>query len=168
MAATIATALLCGLWPAIRAARDDSMTVLRASAHGAVGVRADARLRRLLVTVQFALALVLLVGAGLLLRSFQRASAVNVGFDPSGLVTFAVHPPAGAYDKPAEAAALYTRLMAAARAVPGVTDAAFINHVPFGGASIYTTIAIPGRAALDSSTRCSIAPCPTAICGRCG
>ena len=152
-AATILTALMCGIWPAIRATRQRAGEALRASALGSVGMRSETRLRRVLVTVQFALAVVLLVGAGLLLQSFRRAATVDVGFDPDGLVTLRITPPAGAYPAPVDAAGLYDRLMDAARAVPGVTDAAFINHAPFGTASITTTLAVEGRTGADSSSQ---------------
>ena len=151
--ATMLTALVCGVWPAIRATKTRGTEVLRASALGSVGGRSESRLRRVLVTVQFALALVLLVSAGLLLQSFRRAAEVNVGFDPSGVLTLRIRPPAGAYATPEQAAALYTRLMDATKAVPGVVDAAFINHVPYGGASITSTLSIDGRQTLDSSNQ---------------
>jgi predicted permease len=150
-AATVLTALLSGIWPAVRATRQRSAEVLRAGTLRSVGVRSESRLRRVLVTVQFALALVLLVGAGLLLQSFRRAAAVDVGFDPSGLLTSRIAPPAG-YAKPEEAAALYRRLMDATRAVPGVIETGFISFAPFGSA-IYTSLSIEGRSSLDSSNQ---------------
>ena len=151
-AATIVTALLCGLWPAIRATRSRGGDALRASTSGSIGLRSEGRLRRTLVAAQFALALVLLVGAGLLLQSFRRAAMVDVGFDPGGLLTLRIQPSQGAYPDPASTAALYARLMDAARAVPGVTDAAFINHAPFGSASMMTSLVIEGRAGADSAS----------------
>ena len=153
-AATLGTALLCGLWPAFRATRRDAGagTVLRASALGSVGVRSESRLRRVLVTVQFALAVVLLIGAGLLLQSFRRAAAVDVGFNPTGVVSLRIQTPPS-YASAEAAAALYTRLMDAARGVPGVVEAGFINHSPFSRAGIYTTLAIEGRSTLDSSNQ---------------
>jgi putative ABC transport system permease protein len=151
-AASLLTALICGIWPALRATRPTSGEVLRAGALGSIGIRSESRLRRGLVTVQFALALMLLVGGGLLLQSFRRAAAVDVGLDPRGLVTLRIGPPAGAYTKPDEAAALYARLIEATRSVPGVVDAAFINHFPFGNASIPTSIQIDGRTELDTSS----------------
>src|SRR6185503_17755548 len=130
-AVTMLTAVACGVWPAIRATRSRGIEVLRAGVLGSVGMRTESRLRRLLVSVQFALALVLLVGAGLLFQSFRRAAHVDIGFDPRGVLTFRVREAGRAQQKPEEAAALYTRLMEAVRGVPGVTDAAFINHAPF-------------------------------------
>jgi putative ABC transport system permease protein len=154
VAATICalTALLCGVWPAVRATRNKAGEALRASSLGSVGVRGESRARRALVTVQFALALAMLVVAGLLLQSFRRAAAVNVGFDPHGLVSVALNPPA-AYAKPEDAAALYERLMNAARAVPGVVNVGFINHVPFHGAAAVTSVQIEGGSADTSANQ---------------
>ena len=151
-AASLLTAVICGVWPAWRATRSSGAEALRAGALGSVGVRSETRVRRALVTVQFALALMLLVGAGLLLQSFRRAAAVEVGFDPRGLVTVMVSPPSSAYSTPEDAAALYARLVRAVRTVPGVLDAAFINHVPFGLAAILSPIQIEGRAGSDTGS----------------
>ena len=150
-AASLLTVIVFGVWPALRATSASMTESLRAGVLGSVGVRAEARARRALVVVQFALALVLLVGAGLLFQSFRRAARVDAGFDPTGLVTVRVSPGA-AYAKPGEAAALYRRLIDATRAVPGVIDAAFINHAPFGGAAITTSVEIEGRAAIDTAS----------------
>ena len=153
LAASLMTAVLCGIWPALRATRPASGEVLRAGAFGSVGGRSEARLRRSLVTLQFALALVLLVGAGLLLQSFRRAAAVPVGFDPHGLVTVNISPSGSRYARPEDAAALYARLMDAMRAVPGVSDVALIQHFPFTGAAITTPIDVEGRASSDTASR---------------
>jgi putative ABC transport system permease protein len=151
-AASLLTALLCGVWPAMRATRPTSGESLRSGSQGSVGGRADSRLRRSLVIIQFSLALVLLVGAGLLLLSFRRVGAVSVGFEPAGLVTVAISPSGPEYREPAQTAALYARLIQAMRAVPGVEDAAVINHFPFSGASITTPIQIEGRSTIDTAS----------------
>ena len=153
--ATLLTALVCGVWPAIRATNVRGAESLRASRLGSVGGRGESQLRRVLVTVQFAVALTLLVGTGLLVQSFRRAATVDIGFDPAGVLTLMIRPPAGAYSTPEQAAALYARLMDAARSVPGVVDAGFINHSPFGQASMITTVSIDGRPSLDSSNQVS-------------
>ena len=151
-AASIITALLCGIWPAIRATRASSGASLRVGASGSVGTRSESRLRRSLVAVQFALALMLLVGAGLLLQSFRRVAAVPLGFDPHDLVTVTIRPPASRYGKPEQAAALYARLMDALRSVPGVQDVGLIQHFPFTGAGINTPIKVDGLASRDSAS----------------
>jgi putative ABC transport system permease protein len=153
IAASVVTTVLCGLWPAFRATRGAGIEHLRAGSKGAAGARSDTRMRRALVSVQFALALVLLVGAGLLLQSFRRAMNVDVGFDSRGLVAVRLNPSASAYPAAEDAAGLYTRLMAAARTVPGVQDAAFIQHFPFHGAAILSSVEIEGRPASDTASR---------------
>jgi putative ABC transport system permease protein len=153
IAASVVTTVLCGLWPAIRATRASGAEHLRSGSKGAAGARSETRMRRALVAVQFALALILLVGAGLLLQSFRRAMDVDVGFDPRGLVTVRLDPAASRYPKAEDAATLYTRLMAAARTVPGVQEAAFIQHFPFGGAAILSSVEIEGRPASDTASR---------------
>lgn len=151
--ATLLTALVCGLWPAIRATQARGTESLRAGTRGSAGGAGESRLRRGLVTVQFAVALILLVGTGLLVQSFRRAAEVNLGFEPAGVLTLRVRPPAGAYSTPAEAAALYARLMDVSKSVPGVLEAGFINHAPYGLASITTTLSVDGRTSLDSSNQ---------------
>jgi predicted permease len=153
LAAAAVTALACGLWPALRATQIATPATLRAGSHGAMASRRESRLRRGLVVVQFALALTVLIGAALLLQSFRRAASVDVGFDPRDVLAVRLDPPAGAYPGPADAAALYSRLLAAVRAVPGVADAAFINHAPFGGASILTPVEIEGGGTSDTASR---------------
>ena len=151
-AASLFTALLCGVWPALRATRPSGGDTLRAGSLGSVGLRSESRLRRMLVTVQFALALMLLVGAGLLLQSFRRAAAVDVGFDPRGLVAVRITAPSGVYPTPAAAAALYARIMDATRTVPGVEGAGFIQHFPFGPAYMPTPVQVEGRGANDTAS----------------
>ena len=150
--ASLITAVVCGIWPALQATRPVNAQTLRSGTPGSGNSRSDARLRRVLVTLQFALALTLLVGAGLLLQSFRRASSVPVGFDPTGLVTTPIHPSQLKYGKPQDAAALYGRLLEAMRAVPGVTDVALIQHFPLGGAAITSSIDVDGQSSLDKSS----------------
>jgi putative ABC transport system permease protein len=151
--ASLLTTLVCGLWPAIRASRPANAEVLRSGSRGSAGMRSESRMRRALVTAQFALALVLLVGAGLLFQSFRRAMTVDVGFDPHGLLVARVNPSLANYPKAEDAAALYGRLLAAARNVAGVQNAAFIQHVPFAGASILSPVEIDGRPTSDTASR---------------
>jgi putative ABC transport system permease protein len=121
---SLATAFLVGVAPAVQTSADDLMQRMR-SGGAAVGTGGrERRLRHALVSVQFALALTLLIGAGLLLQSFRRLASVPLGYDPSGVIAFAIKPPSPRYDEPAQAAALYARILDAMRAVPGVSTAA--------------------------------------------
>lgn len=151
-AASLLTALACGLWPALRATRPAAGERLRSGTQGGGESRSDSRLRRALVTLQFALALMLLVGAGLLLQSFRRATAVPIGFDPRNLMVATISAPPQKYQEPQQAAALYGRLLQSLRGVPGVSDAALIQHFPLKGSSITTSIDIDGRSSLDKSS----------------
>jgi len=96
---------------------------------------------------------VLLVGAGLLMQSFRRAMNVDVGFDPHNLVAVRLNPPASVYSTPEASAALYTRLLDAVKTVPGVTDAAFIQHRPLAPAGILTPVELEGSTGSDTSSR---------------
>lgn len=140
------TALLCGIAPAIGLLRADVAGTLRDGRSAGTSSRRGRRVQSALTVAQFALALVLLVGAGLLVQSFRRAQHVDVGFDPSGVLALRVIPPSPRYDGAAAAAALYERLIAAARQVPGIEAAAFTNHAPLGNAAMPTQIRVPGRA----------------------
>ena len=144
-------ALLAGVVPAFRATRAAVIDRLRTGSLGSVGTVRDARLRGVLVSAQFALALVLLIGAGLLVKSFRKVQAVSLGFEPSGRVAIAVFPPGDKYRDPGEAAALYQRLMASMRAVPGVRDVALVNHIPVGGGWVTSSVRVAGR--VEDGTR---------------
>jgi hypothetical protein len=85
------------------------------SAAGAAGRRA----RGAFVSLQLALTIAVLIGAGLLVQSVRRVASVELGYDPGGLISFAIAPP-HRYDAPGEAAGLYKRILDATRAVPGV------------------------------------------------
>ncbi len=143
---TIITAVATGLLPALRAARPDLTDSLKQGTAGAGTGRGRQRLRAGLVISEIALAVILVVGAGLLIRSLWRLRAVNPGFDPQGLVTFYISPPPLRAQDPARLAALYTQVEDAARALPGVTSVALTNFTPLSGGGLPSPVEIPGRA----------------------
>ena len=89
----------------------------------------------MLVAIQFALALTVLIGAGLLVQSIRRVASVDLGFERDGVVSFSVRPPRGKYDAPQQAAALYQRILSAVNAVPSVEASAAA-----GGALLRTKV----------------------------
>jgi putative ABC transport system permease protein len=121
---SLATAFLVGVAPAVQTSAGDLMQRMRSGGAAAGSGGRERRLRHALVSVQVALALTLLIGAGLLLQSFRRLASVPLGYDPSGVIAFTIKPPSPRYDEPAQAAALYARILDAMRAVPGVSTAA--------------------------------------------
>ena len=149
----MATALIFGIAPALRASRLDLAHSLRAGAAGAGGSgRGARRVRSALVVTQTALALVLLVGAGLLLRSFYNVLNVEAGFRVERLVTMRILPPAERYGTAEAVVALYERLRDATQAIPGVRSAAIINHLPLGASGVPTELRVPGRAEAEQGT----------------
>ena len=120
----LVAALIMGALPAIRASLGALMLRLKSGGGLAGGDRQDRRLRYALVSMQFALTVTLLIGAGLLLQSFRRVASVSLGYDAEGLITFAIRPPSPQYDSPDAAAAMYRRVLDRVQATPGVSEAA--------------------------------------------
>ena len=145
IALTLLTGLVVGLLPALRATPPDLTGSLKEGGPGSGSGVGKMQLRSALVVTQIGLALVLLVGAGLLIRSFWKLQAVEPGFDFRRLVTLRIMPPSPRYDDPERAVALYGRLAEAVRGVPGVESAALTNHVPISGASMPVNVRIEGR-----------------------
>ena len=145
------TALICllttvavGVVPAVRPPAADLSVPLKAGSPGAGTSGIWLRLRSALVALEVALALVLLIGTGLLVRSLWALSHVDPGFDPKGVITFAVFPP-HRYDAAERAVDLYQRVASAIASLPGAGEVALSNHVPLTGASLPRPIEVPGR-----------------------
>jgi len=132
-AIAVLAGLAFGAAPAMQGARPDLDAVLRDSGRSGSGSRRQTRARNALVVCQVALALVLLVGAGLLLRSFERLQSVDVGVRPSHVLTFTVSLPSGRYNDPEQRARFYRDFLARLGAIPGVRSAAAISRLPVTG-----------------------------------
>jgi putative ABC transport system permease protein len=130
--ATLLSALTFGLTPALQGSRVDLMDLLRSGTH-MVSVRSR-RLRDGLVATQLALAMILLVGAGLLATSFLRMSSVGPGFDPDGVLLVQLSLPADRYPEMSpEVGDGYREIVRAIEAVPGVTAAGATMASPISG-----------------------------------
>lgn len=125
-AITLATSLLCGLLPALRATDVGLADTLKAQGRGTHG-GARLRLGRVLVGAQVSLSLLLVVAAGLFLRSLDNLSSLPLGFDPSQVVSASINPRFGGY-QPADLPALYRRVIARVESIPGVQSAAIAVH----------------------------------------
>jgi putative ABC transport system permease protein len=123
--------LMVGLIPALHVSRSDLHIGLQEGSRRTVG--GHQLTRRLLVVAEVALALVLLVSAGLLLRSLQRLFAVDAGFDASHLLTMQVQTSGHQFDDDATTHRFFERALEAVRQVPGVTRAAFTSQLPLSG-----------------------------------
>jgi putative ABC transport system permease protein len=123
--------ILFGLLPAFVASNPDlQLTLNETGGQAGVGKR---RLRILLATMELALALMLLVGSGLLLRSFHRLSNVDPGFDPHNVLTANLQLPEAKYSTPQKQWAFYQQLIDSIRALPGVESAAAVDVLPLSG-----------------------------------
>jgi putative ABC transport system permease protein len=132
-AIAVLTGILFGLAPALHMAKTDLMASLREAGRGnAIGFRRN-RLRSVLVTGEVALALVLLSGAGLLMRSFYRLQSKDPGFDPHGVLTFRTNLPGAQYKTDEQQAAFYQRALDRIRALPGVSAAGAAQIFPLAG-----------------------------------
>ena len=129
-AATIVSGLLFGLLPAWRAMRPNLLDVLQEAARGSTGGRATRRLSNVMVGAEVALALMLLVSAGLLIRSFIRLTAVDPGYSTSGIVATHLALPASRYPDPASKRLLFDRVVERVKTLPGVDRAAAVSALP--------------------------------------
>lgn len=142
---TMLTGIIFGLVPALEAARVDLNESLKEGGRsGGQGSRSH-RVRNMFVIVQVALALVLLVGAGLLIRSLNRLNSVDPGFDPHQLMTMRVNLPERKYDSEIKIISFFQRAVERLRTIPGVETVGAINYVPFGGPYSGTVIQIEGQ-----------------------
>ena len=134
---TILTGLVFGIVPAWRTAKADINSVLKQGGRGSSG-RVSHRLRNSLAAIELALATVLLIGAGLFLRSLMNLERVRVGFDPQGLLTFQLAPPSAKYPLDGKAQQFYRALLDSLQATPGVRAAAVSSGIPFGAGNYST------------------------------
>jgi putative ABC transport system permease protein len=142
---SLATGVLFGLAPALIISGTNLAEALREGARGATAGLHTNRTRGLLVIVEVALALVLLVGAGLLIQSFVRLQQVALGFDPREVLTFNVTMSTDTSTRPEQIAAFYRELGQRLRALPGVVNASVIFQLPLSGAGATAGLNIEGR-----------------------
>jgi len=130
--ASLVVGLVSGLAPALQASRVDLNESLKEGGrHTTSG--GGRRTRTALVIAQVSLALVLLVCAGLMIRTLRNLNLVDGGFNPRNLLTFEMHAPAAKYDTAAKRLALFQQVQDKLAALPGVQSASAINHLPIGG-----------------------------------
>ena len=102
-------------------------------------------MRNALVVAEIAIALVVLIGAGLLLRTFQRLQQVDLGFDTRNALTASVELPDARYPKPEQATAFYRLLLDRVKALPGVEAVSAITPLPLSGSTFVISFEVEGR-----------------------
>ncbi len=138
-----ATALLAGLLPAISSTGRGTIPALQASSRSTVGSQSRTALRKTLLTVEIATTVVLLIAAGLLLKSFWRLRTTDVGCATDNVLTMDYSLPAKKYDSPEKMNAFNETLLQQVRAMPGVSAAALGSMVPGAGAGEDDIFTIP-------------------------
>jgi putative ABC transport system permease protein len=142
---SLATGVAFSLAPALIISGTNLAESLREGARGATSSPHTNRTRGLLVIVEVALALVLLVGASLLMQSLVRLQQVALGFDPRDVLTFNVAMPADSNTTPRQIAGFYQQLTERLRALPGVINASVVFQLPLSGSGATTGVTIEGK-----------------------
>ena len=143
LGASVLTGIVFGLAPAIQSSRPDLNETLKEGGRGSTGGRQSAR--SVLVVAEVALALVLLIGAGLMLKTFSRLQRIDAGFDPENLVTMMLSPSTIRYSEGHKAREFLKQIEQRVSALPGTEAAAFTTSVPLSNASV-TTVLLDGEA----------------------
>jgi len=153
LAISVLTGIVFGLAPALQAARPDLAGSMKEGSRGATAGGARGRVRKVLVVAETALAFVLLVGAGLLIRSFDQLQSVHTGFDTTNVLTMSVPlPPTRIKD--GDQAVQYTqRIVAGIQALPGIREAAVASALPLQGWGYGMPFQIAGKPVKDRANR---------------
>jgi len=142
----ILTGLVFGIMPAIAVSRGNAASYLRDDSRSGTSSRSTGAIRTFLVVGETTVAVMLLIGAGLLLKSFARLQSVSPGFATENVLTAQIALPAARYPDPAAYRAFWARLIESSRAIPGVVASASTTNVPFNGMISSGSYSIVGRA----------------------
>jgi len=145
LAITAITAVIFGLVPALQVAGGNLSDALKEGGRGGSDGASRHRLRGFLVASEFALAFILLIGAGLMIRSFVALQSVDPGFNPHGVLSMVVSVAGSNESEPGRRTVFYRQLLDRVRALPGVQSAGGINHLPLAGDMWGMPFAIEGR-----------------------
>ncbi|MGH9837351.1 MAG: ABC transporter permease [Blastocatellia bacterium] len=153
VAITLLTGLAFGFAPALQSSKADLTESLKEGGRGASEGARRGRTRRLLVVTEVALSLVLLAGAGLLMKSFRHLLDVNPGFNPNGVLTASVALPNGTYAEEARQSAFFEQALSRISTLPGVEAAGVVDPMPLGGSMAMNIFSVEGRPALKAGER---------------
>jgi predicted permease len=138
---SLVTGLLFGLAPALQASKPDVLAALKSDAPGGTH---RSRLRNVFVVAQIAISLVLLVTAGLFLRSLRNASSIDLGFAPAGVQTITLDLKTQGYDEK-KGREFYRQLVERTASLPGVRAVSLARIIPLNGSNMKVGVSLPGR-----------------------
>jgi predicted permease len=142
---SLLTGILAGLLPALRLTREDAGEALKQSAGRTASESGGSQTRSVLIVAEVALSLMLLIGAGLLIRSLRMLRGVNPGFDPNHVITMFLSIPSTKFTTPQRQISFYDRVLQRVRALPGVQSAGVIDALPLTGGGSHQPVQIEGR-----------------------
>ena len=145
LALAIATGFLAGILPGARLTKTNVNDALKQGLGKTDSDSSGGRTRSVLVVSEVALSLMLLVGAGLMIRSLWQLSAVDPGFDPHNVLTMTMVVTGNKYSRPIDEIAFYDRVLSQVRSLPGVTSAGLIDTLPISEDGSHQPVAIEGR-----------------------
>ncbi len=142
---SVVTGIVFGLAPALQASKIELIEAIKEGGRGAGTGGGRTRLRSALVVAEIAIALVVLIGAGLLLQSFRKLQRVDLGYQTSHILTASVELPDARYPKPEQATIFYQTLLDRVKALPGVESASAIVPQPLSGDTFSISFEVEGR-----------------------
>ena len=150
-AISLATGILAGVLPALSLSRGDVSQALKQGLGRSDADSSGHRTRSILVVAEVALSLILLVGAGLMIRSFQNLHGVNPGFDSHNVLTMNAMVSRAKFPQPAQQINFFEQVLRRVRALPGVESAGVVDDVPLDNGGSHQPVAIEGRPVLPMS-----------------
>jgi putative ABC transport system permease protein len=141
---SVLTGVIFGLAPALQVSKPNLSDSLKESGRTTAGVQRN-RLRSSLVVLEIAMSLVLLIGAGLMIRSFAKLSSLSPGFNPDNVLTMGVSLLRSGYPDDDKVAAFYSQMLERLNSVPGVQSSGTITDLPFSGSNMSDNFTIEGR-----------------------
>ncbi len=146
---SVLTGIVFGLAPSLTASKPDLLQALKNSRSAGLMSFGLRSFRGWLVVAELALAMVLLLAAGLLVRSFNKLTAVDLGFDRDNVLTARISLPRSKYKQPPQSLAFQQELLQRLKALPGVQSAGAINHTPLDGFGMIVFTAVEGNPPID-------------------
>jgi putative ABC transport system permease protein len=146
---SLVSGLAAGLLPALRMAKSDLNEALKQGVGRTASDSGGNRARNVLVVSEVALSLMLLIGAGLMIRSLWTLHHVNPGFDPQNVVTMEISVPTGKFTQPAQQISFFNRVLDGVRTVPGVESAALIDSLPLSDNGSHQPVWVEGQPKLS-------------------
>jgi putative ABC transport system permease protein len=156
LALSMLTGVIFGIFPALQATRSSVANSLKEGGRGALTTRAGSRMRSALVVAEMALAVTLLTGAGLLIRSFIKLASVDPGFHVAQVLTFELSLPDSRFEKEAQQVAFMDQLLPRLHAIPGVASAGAVLALPLTDRSFVISFQIGGRPPMPPAQQPSI------------